>query len=177
MINDSNFHVKFFRNELKIVAYLEYIIVKNFRKLRFHSSSLFWYLTLVEHCKVKNSKISFNILQTNVEQFDETLNVLIIKYFILNELKNRFAKTINNLHRDHIYVDILVLFDKNLKASLIYIKKRIFFIIINFEKLLFDECKLFTFELIEIISFTLNSLSKENSLKKFNRVNAIFKFI
>jgi hypothetical protein len=177
MINDSNFHVKFFRNELKIVAYLEYITVEDFRKLRFHSSSLFWYLILIEHCKIRNSKISFNILQTNAEQFDETLNVLIIKYFILNESKDRFAKTINNLHRDHIYVDILVLFDKDLKASLIYIKKQIFFIIINFEKLFFDECKLFTFELIEIISFTLDSLSEENSLKKFNRVNAIFKFI
>jgi hypothetical protein len=95
----------------------------------------------------------------------------------LNESKDRFAKTINNLHRDHIYVDILVLFDKDLKTSLIYIKEQIFFIIINFEKLLLDECKLFTFELIEIISFTLDSLSKENSLKKFNRVNAIYKFI
>jgi hypothetical protein len=62
MINDSNFHVKFFWNEFKTVAYLEYIIVKDFRKLRFHSSSLFWYLTLIEHCKVKNFKISFNIL-------------------------------------------------------------------------------------------------------------------
>jgi hypothetical protein len=123
MINDSNFHVKFFRNEFKIVAYLEYIIVKDFRKLRFHFSSLFWYLTLVKHCKVKDSKISFNILQTNVEQFDETLNVLIIKYFILNESEDRFAKTINNLYRDHIYVDILVLFDKNLETSLIYIQK------------------------------------------------------
>jgi hypothetical protein len=177
MINDSNFHVKFFRNELKIVAYLEYIIVKDFRKLRFHSSSLFWYLTLIEHCKVKNFKISFNILQTNAEQFDEILNALIIKYFILNESENRSAKTINNLHRHHIYVDIFMLFDKDLKASLIYIKKQIFFIIINFEKLFLDECKLFTFELIEIISFTLNSLSEKNSLKKFNRVNAIFKFI
>ncbi len=177
MINDSNSHVKFFRNELKTVAYLEYITVKDFRKLRFHSSSLFWYLTLIEHCKVRDSKISFNILQTNAEQFDETLNALIIKYFILNESEDRFAKTINNLHRDHIYVDILVLFDKDLEASLIYIKKQIFFIIINFEKLLFDECKLFTFELIEIISFTLDSLSEENSLKKFSRVNAILKFI
>jgi hypothetical protein len=177
MINDLNFHVKFFRNEFKIVAYLKYITVKDFRKLRFHSSSLFWYLTLIEHCKVKNSKISFNILQTNAKQFDETLNVLIIKYFILNKSKNRFAKTINNLHQDHIYVDILVLFDKDLKTSFIYIQKQIFFIIINFEKLLFDECKLFSFALIEIISFTLDSLSKENSLKKFNRVNAIFNFI
>jgi hypothetical protein len=41
MINDSNFHVKFFRNEFKTIAYLKYITVKNFRKLRFHSSSLF----------------------------------------------------------------------------------------------------------------------------------------
>jgi hypothetical protein len=100
-----------------------------------------------------------------------------MKYFILNESENRSVKTINNLHRDHIYVDILVLFDKNLKASFIYIQKQIFFIIINFEKLFFHECKLFSFALIEIIFFTLNSLSKENSLKKFNRVNAIFKFI
>jgi hypothetical protein len=177
MINDSNFHVKFFRNEFKIVAYLKYIIVKNFRKLRFHFSSLFWYLTLIKYCKVRNFKILFNILQTNVEKFDETLNVLIIKYFILNESKNRFAKTINNLHRNHIYVDIFVKFNKDLKVSFIYIQKQIFFIIINFEKLFFDECKLFSFALIEIISFTLNSLLKENSLKKFNRVNAIFKFI
>ncbi len=70
-----------------------------------------------------------------------------------------------------------MLFDKDLKTSLIYIQKQIFFIIINFEKLLFDECKLFSFALIEIIFFTLDSLSKKNSLKKFNRVNAILKFI
>jgi hypothetical protein len=30
-------------------------------------------------------------------------------------------KTINNLYRNHIYVDIFMLFDKDLKASLIYI--------------------------------------------------------
>jgi hypothetical protein len=178
MNNDLDFYIKFYKNESKIATYFDYITIKNFRKLRFHSISLFWYIALHERCKAKKSKTSLSLLRhANNTMFESNLNELIVKYFMRNEIEDRLIKHANNVHKNHIYAEILWHFAKELKNLFKFIKNEIIYLHDCFEKLFSFDCKLFEFDIVDVIASILNSLFNEIDLKRYFKINALLKFM
>jgi hypothetical protein len=178
MNDDFDFYVKFYKNESKTAAYLDYITIEDFRKLRFHSTSLFWYIALHERCKAKESKTSLSLLRhANSTMFESNLNELIVKYSMRDEIEDRLIRHANNVHKDHIYAEILWHFAKELKNLLKFIKDEIIYLHDCFEKLLSFDCKLSEFDIADVIASILSSLSDEIDLKRYSRVNALLKFM
>ncbi len=178
MNDNPDFYAKFYKNESKTAAYLDYITIEDFRKLRFHSTSLFWYIALHERCKARESKTSLSILRhANSTMFESNLNELIVKYPMRDETEDRLIRHANNVHKDHIYAEILWHFARELENLPKFIKDEIIYLHDCFEKLLSFDCKLSEFDIADVIAPTLSSLPDEVDLKRYSRVNALLKFM
>jgi hypothetical protein len=63
---------------------------------------------LHELCKARESKTSLSILRhANSTMFESNLNELIVKYPMRDETEDRLIRHANNVHKDHIYAEIL----------------------------------------------------------------------
>jgi hypothetical protein len=94
-----------------------------------------------------------------------------------NEIEDRLIKHANNVHKNHIYAEILWHFAKKLKNLLKFIKDEIIYFHDCFEKLLSFDCKLFEFNIVDVIASILSSLFDEIDLKKYFKINALLKFM
>jgi hypothetical protein len=183
---DINTHFKHYKNEFKIAIYLEYTDVMKFKKFRFSVIILKWYLCYHKYCQAKNIKISFALLKDLSDLSSAFFKFIkdLLNYYFIVESKIRDNRKDNIQNRNYIYVDILYnlanlinqarafyVFDSTVHKNISNRFEKAFDKIIDFKISTFDSNK------IQFSILDSRSEFEKHVLKKYNRVNAVIKFL
>lgn len=102
---DPGSFANFFKNEPMTAAYLGYDSLADFRRLRFHPITLYWYIPFEAACSRRSTKTPTSIIQDRTDRscFGSNLPELLSTYPIATKIKTREQRMINNGNRDHVY--------------------------------------------------------------------------
>lgn len=182
--DDIDFYARFFKIEFLTAFYLNYKNIAEFRKFKFSSIVLEWYLYYAESCIVKNSKIAFELLRNlfDIETvFSEITDELRIRYSIsdVSEKKSN-NKTITN--QDYRYADLLYDLTQDIEHFSDWSTdfQRHFEFSYQFEKFMkkiIFSIKISSVNIIKLKYSILDLFAEYNEqfLKKYSRMNALIK--
>lgn len=121
-LTDPDSYAKFYKNEPMTAAYLGYNNVGDFRRLRFHPITLYWYASFHLICSGRGAKIAMTILRDRRDRscLGGNLPELLSNFPIATEVLSREQKTIDNGNRDHVYAGIFYHTSVHLDRAYIY---------------------------------------------------------
>lgn len=96
---------KFFKNEPMTASYLGFQTRGDFRRLRFHPITLYWYVAFDAYCSGGGAKTPMSIIQDKTDRsyFGRNLPGLLSLYPTTTEATDREQRRINIGNRDHFY--------------------------------------------------------------------------